>query len=80
MNRCLNCGADLHGAFCADCGQRAVPANPTIAELAGDAWQELSGYDGRIAATFKGLLRPGLLTVDYLQGRRARYLSPIRLT
>jgi len=79
MNRCLNCGADLHGAFCADCGQRAVPANPTIAELAGDAWQELSGYDGRIAATFKGLLRPALLTVDYLQGRRARYLSPIRL-
>ncbi len=79
MNRCLNRGADLHGAFCADCGQRAVPANPTIAELAGDAWQELSGYDGRIAATFKGLLRPGLLTVDYLQGRRARYLSPIRL-
>ena len=77
--RCLNCGETLHGAFCAACGQRSVPANPTVAELAGDAWQELSGYDGRVAETFRNLLRPGRLTIDYLQGRRARYLSPVRL-
>ncbi len=77
--RCLNCDAALHGAFCGACGQRSVPANPTVSELAGDAWRELSGYDGRLAATFRNLLRPGRLTVDYLQGRRARYLSPVRL-
>ena len=65
--------------FCGACGQRSVPANPTVSELAGDAWQELSGYDGRIAATFRGLLHPGRLTLEYLQGRRARYLPPIRL-
>lgn len=79
MSRCLNCGADLNGAFCGECGQRSVPADPTIAEIAADAWQELSGYDGRIAATFRALLHPGRLTIDYLQGRRARYLSPVRL-
>ena len=77
--RCLNCGAALHGAFCGACGQRSVPANPTVSELAGDAWQELSGYDGRIAETFRGLRHPGRLTLEYLQGRRARYLSPMRL-
>jgi hypothetical protein len=77
--RCLNCGETLQGAFCSACGQRSVPANPTVSELAGDAWQELSGYDGRIAATFRNLLRPGRLTVDYLQGRRGRYLPPVRL-
>lgn len=77
--RCLNCGADLHGAFCGACGQRSVPADPTVSELAGDAWQELSGYDGRVAETFRGLLRPGRLTIDYIEGRRARYLSPVRL-
>ena len=76
---CLNCGEPLHGSFCAACGQRSVPANPTVSELAGDAWQELSGYDGRIAATFRGLLQPGKLTHEYLQGRRARYLPPVRL-
>jgi hypothetical protein len=76
---CLNCGAPLSGTFCAACGQRVVPADPTVAEFAGDAWQELSGYDGRIASTCKALLHPGQLTRDYLSGRRARYLSPVRL-
>jgi hypothetical protein len=77
--RCLNCGEALHGAFCGACGQRSVPANPSVSELAGDAWHELSGYDGRVAETFRNLLRPGRLTIDYLRGRRARYLSPVRL-
>lgn len=77
--RCLNCGAELYGAFCGACGQRSVPADPTVAELAGDAWQELSGYDGRIAETFRGMLQPGRLTNDYIAGRRARYLSPVKL-
>ena len=76
---CLNCGAALHGSFCSACGQRSVPPDPTVAEVAGDAWQELSGYDGRIAATIRGLLRPGYLTREYVAGHRARYLSPVRL-
>jgi hypothetical protein len=56
-----------------------VPPDPSVTELAGDAWQELSGYDGRIAATVRGLMRPGYLTREYVAGRRARYLSPVRL-
>ena len=79
MTDCLNCGAALHGSFCSGCGQRAVPPDPSVAELAGDAWQELSGYDGRIAASVRGLARPGYLTREYLAGRRAHYLSPVRL-
>ena len=31
---CLNCGAPLAGEFCSGCGQRVVPAEPTIGELA----------------------------------------------
>jgi hypothetical protein len=76
---CLNCGAELSGPFCAACGQRVVPPDPTVAELAGDAWQELTGYDGRIAATVRGLLHPGRLTIEYLTGHRARYLPPVRV-
>jgi len=77
--QCLNCGADFHGPFCAACGQRFVPANPTVVEIAGDAWHELSGYDGRVASTLRGLLHPGRLTRDYLRGQRARYLPPVRV-
>jgi hypothetical protein len=77
--RCLNCGGPLGGPFCSSCGQRAVPPDPTVAELTGDAWNELSGYDGRILATVRGLLRPGQLTEHYLAGRRAHYLPPLRV-
>ena len=55
------------------CGQRAIPAYPTLRELAGDAWQELSGYDGRVVRTFRSLTRrPGALTLEVLEGHRAR--------
>ena len=56
-----------------------MPSDPTVTELAGDAWQELSGYDGRIAATLRGILRPGFLTNEYIRGRRAHYLPPVRV-
>ena len=79
-NHCLNCGAPLSGAFCSSCGQRAIAPYPTVREMVGDAWQELSGYDGRFARTFRMLLgRPGALTVETLEGRRARYIAPVRL-
>lgn len=79
LTHCLNCGADLQGSFCGACGQRAVPPDPTVRELAGDAWRELTGYDGRIMATLRGLARPGFLTREYIQGRRAHYLPPVRV-
>ena len=79
LTQCLNCGGELRGPFCATCGQRVVPPDPTVRELAGDAWQELTGYDGRIMATLRGLMRPGFLTREYVSGRRAHYLPPVRV-
>ena len=79
-HHCLNCGSELQGPFCSRCGQRAIAAYPTIQEMFGDAWHELSGYDGRFVRTFRRLLgQPGALTLDVLEGRRARYISPVRL-
>ncbi|MEP6491918.1 MAG: DUF3667 domain-containing protein [bacterium] len=77
---CLNCGTSLTGPFCASCGQRDIPPYPSVRELAIDAFWELSGWDGRFAATVRTLVfKPGFLTIEFLQGRRARYLSPLRL-
>jgi hypothetical protein len=77
---CLNCGAQLGGPFCASCGQRDIPPYPSVRELAMDAAAEFSGWDGRLASTFRALVqRPGLLTHEFLEGRRTRYISPLRL-
>jgi hypothetical protein len=51
-----------------------------VRELVVDAFWELSGWDGRFASTVRELFRhPGKLTREFLEGRRARYLSPLRL-
>ncbi|HJP87104.1 MAG TPA: DUF3667 domain-containing protein [Gemmatimonadaceae bacterium] len=78
--RCLNCGAPLNGPYCAQCGQRDIPPYPSVRELAIDAVSEFSGWDGRLLNTLRTLLlRPGLLTHEFLEGRRSRYISPLRL-
>ena len=77
---CLNCHAPLTGPFCAECGQRDIPPYPSVRELAVDAFAEVSGWDGRFATTIRTLVRrPGRLTREFLEGRRARYISPLRL-
>src|SRR5262245_61003334 len=77
---CLNCDAPLSGAYCSACGQRDLPPYPSVRELAIDAFWELSGWDGRFATTVRTLIRrPGMLTREFLEGRRARYISPLRL-
>ena len=78
--QCLNCEAPLHGPCCSCCGQRAIPPHPTLRQLAGDAVDEFSGWDGRFAETLRALFRkPGELTRQWLEGRRAHFISPWRL-
>jgi hypothetical protein len=80
MTSCLNCGHVLNGPFCPQCGQRDVPPHPTLRELAGDAWNELVGWDGKLARTLITMFRrPGELTRAVLEGQRIRYVSPVRL-
>jgi hypothetical protein len=77
---CLNCGSQLTGPFCSNCGQRAAPPHPTFKELGHDALSEFAGWDGKLMHTLRLLMtRPGQLTVDFLAGKRARYISPVRL-
>ena len=77
---CLNCGAALTGAYCSRCGQKATPPDPTLGAFLHETTHELTHLDGKVWATLKTLfLKPGQLTVDFLAGRRARWLSPLRV-
>jgi len=78
--RCMNCGAALQGAFCAQCGQEARVALPGLLEFLGDGIGRLLALDGRLWLTLKTLLcQPGELSLEYLRGRRKRYVRPARL-
>jgi hypothetical protein len=77
---CLNCGSQLRGQYCAACGQRSRSRLISLWELISDAFGDLFEIDSRLWQTLIPLLtRPGSLTHDYLQGRRARYMPPFRM-
>jgi hypothetical protein len=77
---CPNCSELLWGQYCANCGQRAQVRMITFWELVKDAADVLASLDSRLWRTLGLLLfRPGRLTLDYLQGKRARYAPPARL-
>lgn len=78
--QCLNCDAPLAGPYCAQCGQRDQHRIVPMRHLLRDLFHELVAVDHNVLRTFWILLsRPGLLTVDYLEGRRVRHLPPLRL-
>ncbi len=77
---CLNCGTELRGQYCGHCGQRARNRLISLWELLQDAFGDLFELDSRLWRTLIPLLvRPGRLTRDYLEGRRARYMPPFRM-
>ena len=77
---CLNCGGELRGQYCGTCGQRARNRLISLWELLQDAFGDLFEIDSRLWRTVIPLLvRPGRLTLDYLEGRRARYMPPFRM-
>jgi Protein of unknown function (DUF3667) len=57
-----------------------MPPHPSMRELLHDALEEFAHWDGKIWETVSRLVvRPGALTCDTLEGRRARYIPPLRL-
>ena len=76
----MNCGADLSGRFCANCGQAADVHVPSSSELMHEALEGITHSDSRLWRTLKLLwFKPGKLTQEFVAGRRAAYLPPIRL-
>ncbi len=76
---CLNCDTPLRGQYCAQCGQRSQSRLISLWELITDAFGDLFELDSRLWKTLGPLLvRPGRLTADYLQGKRARFMPPFR--
>ncbi len=77
---CLNCGADLAGRYCAHCGQKSQPLDPRLSDFLHEFVHELFHVDGKfLRSTKQLLLAPGFLTRETFEGRRTRWVTPLRL-
>lgn len=79
---CLNCGAELTGKYCAACGQKKVDRRDlSVRRFFGHLINELTDLQSnKILRTFGALLfKPGLLTSEYLAGKKGFHIGPVRL-
>jgi Protein of unknown function (DUF3667) len=68
------------GRYCHICGQENVEIKESFWHLATHLIYDIMHFDSKFFDTLKYLLfRPGFLTKEYLRGRRASYLHPIRM-
>lgn len=77
---CKNCGATTHGNYCQQCGQATHLHVPSAREFLHEFVAHYVALEGKLWKTLALLIaRPGMLTCEYIQGRRVRYLEPLRV-
>ena len=77
---CMNCGAELHGPYCSNCGQK-------VTDLKQSFWSFLMEYlanafqlDTRLLPTLREMvIHPGRLTQEFFKGRINSYVHPLKM-
>lgn len=77
---CLNCGAEVKGKFCANCGQENLDTRENFFHMAFEFVSDYFHFDSKFFRSLVPLfIRPGFLTKEYWEGRRVKYIHPLRL-
>lgn len=77
---CLNCGAEVQGNYCSNCGQKMQPTKLPLRLFLEDVVETLFTIDNRFFRTLGDLFfKPGKVTKEYIDGKRAKYLPPLRV-
>lgn len=77
---CPNCAVPLQGPYCHECGQLGEQFNRSLLPLIEEVLESFFHADGRLLHTLPRLIfKPALLTTDFIQGRRAAQVPPLRM-
>ena len=77
---CLNCGHFVEEKFCPNCGQENTETRKPFHYLFTHFVEDFTHYDGQFWGTIKNLLfKPGKLTETYVEGKRQRFVPPVKL-
>jgi hypothetical protein len=68
------------GLYCHNCGQENIEPKESVWHLVTHFFQDITHFDGKFFTSMKLLiLKPGFLSREYMLGRRASYLNPVRM-
>src|ERR1051325_9743336 len=79
---CANCGQPLAGRYCSACGEQILDRETRTVRhfVAESLFDEITHLDSRFWLTLRLLLfKPGVLTLEFIAGRRRRYITPVKL-
>ncbi len=79
---CPNCGTPVTPSqnFCPECGQENRELNLPVKHLLGEAVENVFHFDTKTLRSLSALLfKPGYLTLEFVRGKRAGYVPPVRL-
>ena len=78
-NECPNCGTPAPGHYCPECGQH-VHVHRSVTHVLHELVHGVLHLDGKFWRTLPMLaFKPGQLTRDYIEGKRARYVAPFAI-
>lgn len=76
---CRNCGAELHGAHCARCGQKKA-ARIGLSSVRTEVWEKLRLFElDHLQSALRLITGPGKVARDYVFGVRKRHTHPLKL-
>lgn len=82
LTTCPNCQTSLENLepFCPNCGQKNQDILLPLRVHLGDVFESIFNWDSRFFRSLKVLfVSPGKITREYNEGKRARYVPPLRM-
>jgi len=77
---CLNCGSHVESHYCSSCGQPNLELKESFWAFISHSIAHYFHFDNKFFQTLAPLLtKPGKVTLDYLAGKRARYINPVSM-
>ena len=77
---CRNCGKEVQARFCSWCGQNSRDIRVSFMSLIHDFMGDVFTFDSKLFKTLRPLFfKPGALTAMFMEGKRARFVPPLRL-
>ena len=81
-DHCLNCGTDFdrNYNFCPNCGQENNHNQVSFGTLVADFLNNYFSLDSKFSMSLLPFfIKPGYLTIRFIEGKRASFVNPIRL-